>query len=132
MNLTDTASLAALRGRSLADFLARGTVDLKVLLDNSRRSGRMRHYATRLMTVFSAQVAVEVSATWLNDRPLPIMALIVRDASRAEALRRPGFAPGEEGVSSVVELVGSSKLKDIVAETADVVERMCVCLCIRL
>lgn len=126
MNLTDTASLAALRGRSLADFLARGTVDLKVLLDNSRRSGRMRHYATRLMTVFSAQVAVEVSATWLNDRPLPIMALIVRDASRAEALRRPGFAPGEEGVSSVVELVGSSKLKDIVAETADVVERMCI------
>ena len=54
------------------------------------------------------------------------MALIVRDASRAEALRRPGMAAGENGVSSVVELVGSSKLKDIVAETADVVERMCI------
>ncbi len=126
MNLTDSASLAAIRGRSLADFLVRGTVDLKLLLDTSRRTGRMRLYATRLMTVFSAQVAVEVSATWLNDRPVPIMALIVRDASRAEALRRPGLAGGEEGASSVVELVGSSKLKDIVAETADVVERMCI------
>ena len=126
LNLTDSSNLAAVRGRSLADFLVRGMVDLKVLLDNARRAGRMRMYATRLVTVFSAQVAVEVSATWLNDRPNPIMALIVRDASRAEALRRPGMASGEDGVSSVVELVGSSKLKDIVAETADVVERMCI------
>ena len=126
LNLTDSANLAAVRGRSLADFLVRGMVDLKVLLDNARRTGRMRMYATRLVTVFSAQVAVEVSATWLNHRPAPVMALIVRDAIRAEALRRPGMAAGENGVSSVVDLVGSSKLKDIVAETADVVERMCI------
>jgi len=126
LGLTDSSNLASVRGRSLADFLARGMVDLKVLLDNARRAGRMRMYATRLVTVFSAQVAVEVSATWLNDRPNPIMVLIVRDASRAETLRRPGMSAGHEGVSSVVELVGSSKLKDIVAETADVVERMCI------
>ena len=36
------------------------------------------------------------------------------------------LANTEEGGNSVVELVGSSKLKDIVAETADVVERMCI------
>lgn len=126
LNLTDAPSLAAVRGRSLADFLTRGMVDLKVLIDNARRAGRMRLYSTRLVTVFNAQVAAEISATWLNDRPVPILALIVRDASRADALRRPGLAAGDEGVSSVVELVGSSKLKDIVAETADVVERMCI------
>lgn len=126
MGLTDSSNLAALRGRSLADFLGRGMVDLKVLLDNARRTGRMRMYATRLVTEYSAQVAVKISATWLNDRPVPIMGLIVRDASRAETLRRPGFAGEGEGGSSVVELVGSSKLKDIVAETADVVERMCI------
>lgn len=126
LNLTDAPSLASVRGRSMADFLTRGMVDLKVLIDNARRTGRMRLYSTRLVTVFNAQLAVEISATWLNDRPQPILALIVRDASRADALRRPGISAGEEGVSSVVELVGSSKLKDIVAETADVVERMCI------
>jgi transcriptional regulator PpsR len=126
LNLTDTANLAAVRGRSMADFLARGSVDLKVLLDNARRTGRMRLYATRLVTAFAAQVAVEMSAVWLDDRASPTMALILRDASRAEALRRPGFGPGDDGTSSVVELVGSAKLKDIVAETADVVERMCI------
>jgi len=125
LNLTDGSGLAAVRGRSLGDFLLRGVVDLKVLIDNARRTGRMRMYATRLVTQFQAQVPVEISATWINDRPQPLMGLIVRDASRAEALRRSGLA-GEEGASSVVELVGSSKLKDIVAETADVVERMCI------
>jgi len=126
LNMTDATNLAAVRGRSLADFLVRGVVDLKVLIDNSRRSGRMRMYSTRLLTVFSAQLATEISASWLNDQPDPVMVLVVRDASRAEAMRRPSLANTEEGGNSVVELVGSSKLKDIVAETADVVERMCI------
>lgn len=127
LNLTDSPNLAALRGRSMGDFLVRGMVDLKVLTDNARRTGRMRLYATRVQTVFGAQVPVEISAAWLNARAAPVMGLIVRDASRMEALRRPGQVPGgEESGSSVVELVGSSKLKDIVAETADVVERMCI------
>ena len=124
LNLSDSANFSAVRGRSMSEFFQRGMVDLKVLIENARRTGRMRMYATRLLTTFSAQVPVEVSATWLNDRPQPMMGLIIRDASRIEAMRRPGLVPGEEAASSVVELVGSSKLKDIVAETADVVERM--------
>jgi DNA-binding NtrC family response regulator len=41
-------------------------------------------------------------------------------------LRKPGFTAGEDGMRSVMELVGSSTLKDIVAETTDVVEKMCI------
>jgi transcriptional regulator PpsR len=84
----------------------------------------VRLYATRLTTDFMGQIAVEISATWLNDRPNPILVLVVRDASRAETLRRPIGQP-DDGVSNVMELVGSS-LKDIVAETTDVVEKMCI------
>jgi transcriptional regulator PpsR len=126
LNLTDTANIAAVRGRSLTDFLARGAVDLRVLLDNVKRTGQLRLYATRLTTDFMGQIAVEISATWLNDRPNPILALVVRDASRAETLRRPAFGQPDEGVRNVMELVGSSTLKDIVAETTDVIEKMCI------
>jgi transcriptional regulator PpsR len=126
LNLTDTANMAAIRGRSLTDFLARGAVDLRVLLDNVKRTGQMRLYATRLTTDFMGQIAVEISATWLNDRPNPIMVLVVRDASRAETLRRPAFGQPDDGVRNVMELVGSSTLKDIVAETTDVIEKMCI------
>ena len=126
LNMTDASNLAAVKGRSLADFMVRGAVDLKVLIENARRSGRMRMYSTKLMTTYQAQLSTEISASWLNDRPNPTMVLVVRDSSRADALRKPGFGASDEGGNSVVELVGSSKLKDIVAETAEMVERMCI------
>ncbi len=126
LNLTDSANVAALRGKSLADYLARGAVDMRVLLDNVKRTGQLRLYATRLTTDFSGQIAVELSASWLNDRPNPILALVVRDVSRSDTLRRPAGVPNEEGMRNVMELVGSSTLKDIVAETTDVIEKMCI------
>jgi transcriptional regulator PpsR len=126
LNLTDSANFAAVRGRSLGDFLARGGVDLRVILENVKRTGQLRMYSTRLTTDFSGQIAVEISASWLNDRPEPILALVVRDASRAEVLRRPGSSQQEDSSRSVMELVGSSSLKDIVAETTDVIEKMCI------
>ncbi|WP_232622834.1 transcriptional regulator PpsR [Pseudorhodobacter sp. MZDSW-24AT] len=126
LNLTDSANTAAVRGRSLADFFARGAVDLRVLMDNVKRTGQLRLYATRLTTDFSGQTAVELSASWLNNRPNPVLALVVRDVSRADTLRRPAGPPNEEGMRNVMELVGSSTLKDIVAETTDVIEKMCI------
>lgn len=126
LNLTDASGIAAVRGRSIADYLVRGQVDLRVLLDNVKRTGQLRLYATRLTTDFSGQIAVELSASWLNDRPNPVLVLVVRDASRADALRRAGGAIPDEGARSVMELVGSSTLKDIVAETTDVIEKMCI------
>lgn len=126
LNLTDASGIAAVRGRSIADFLVRGQVDLRVLLDNVKRTGQLRLYATRLTTDFSGQIAVELSASWLNDRPNPILVMVVRDASRADALRRAGPGMPDEGSRSVMELVGSSTLKDIVAETTDVIEKMCI------
>jgi len=126
LKLTDSTSLNAVRGRSLADFLARGLVDMRVLLDNTRRSRQLRMYATKVTTVFDGQVSVEISATYLNDRPKPGFVIVLRDASRADLMRRPGFNTGEDGIRSVMELVGSSTLKDIVGETTDVVEKMCI------
>ncbi|MFN3643692.1 MAG: transcriptional regulator PpsR [Gemmobacter sp.] len=126
LNITDASNLAAVRGRSLSEFLARGAVDLRVLLDNAKRVGRMKMYATRVLTAFAGEVPVEVSASYLNDRPNPGLAIVMRDVSRADTLRRPGFASAEDGGRSLAELVGSSTLKDIVAETTDVVEKLCI------
>jgi transcriptional regulator PpsR len=126
LKLTDSTHLANVRGRSLADFLARGSVDLRVILDNAKRSRQLRLYATKILSEFNGQIAVEISATYLNDRLKPGFGLVLRDSSRAELQRRPGFGGSENGMRGVMELVGSSTLKDIVAETTDVVEKMCI------
>lgn len=126
LKLTDSTHLANVRGRSMADFLARGSVDLRVILENARRARQLRLYATKILNEFNGQIPVEVSTTHFADRPKPGFGMVIRDASRAELLRRPGFGGGDEGMRGVMELVGSSTLKDIVAETTDVVEKMCI------
>ncbi|MEM9031856.1 MAG: transcriptional regulator PpsR [Pseudomonadota bacterium] len=126
LNLADAAHVTLVRGRPLADFLARGSIDSKVLIDNAARSGRMAMYATKLVSEFGSETAVEVSATYLNDREHPALVFVIRDTSRVEALRRPGVGVTDEGIRNVMELVGSATLKDIVSETTDVVERMCI------
>ncbi|MBK5928706.1 transcriptional regulator PpsR [Rhodobaculum claviforme] len=126
LNLADAAHASTVKGRSLADFLVRGSVDLKVMLENTTRAGQLRMYATRLRSAVGSEVAVEVSATWLDDAAFPAIVFVLRDASRAEAMRTPGATMSDDAVRSVMELVGSATLKDIVAETTDVVEKMCI------
>lgn len=128
MKLTEAASMSAIKQRSLADFLARGSVDLKVLVDNSVRVGQMRMFATQMQSEFGGQVPVEMSVTYLRDHTHPALVFMIRDTSRTSAMRptrQPGASPADN-VDSVMELVGSATLKDIVAETTDVVERMCI------
>lgn len=126
LNLTDSGSIAMVQGRSFADFLSRGAIDLRVLLDNVKRVGHLRHYPTRLNTDFSGQVSVEVSATLFQDRASPAIGLVIRDSNLADATRiLPGPA-GNEGLRNVMQMVGYSTLRDIVAETTEIIEKMCI------
>ena len=126
LNLTDSPSQAAVTGRSLGDFMTRGEVDLRALLDNVKRVGRLRHYATKLNTDFGGQVSVQMSATYFQDRSSGVIALVVRDATATEGLRWPAAAAGNEGLRNVMQLVGYSALKEIVAKTTDIIEKMCI------
>ena len=125
LNLTDISSMNDLRGVSVAEYLGRGTVDLKVLVENAQRAGQLRLYATKLKTGFEAQIAVEISATWLDDRIDPVLALVIRNASNT-ATHRAESAPPDADMRGVMELVGSSTLKDIVSDTTNVIEKICI------
>ncbi|WP_299658017.1 transcriptional regulator PpsR [uncultured Tateyamaria sp.] len=130
LDMVGTTHLSDVVGQSLAEYLARGQIDLGVLLENAARSGQMRVYATRLVNDLGARVPVEVSATALEDAKNPAVALIIRDVSRMEAVRKAesGNTGGNmpEPGRNVMDLVGSASLKEIVAETTDVVEKMCI------
>ncbi len=133
LGLCDVARMSDVKGKSLADFLARGSVDLKVLIDNSARAGKMRIYATKLEGAFGSQLSVEMSATHLTGAAgSSSFAFTLRDTSRLEVVREPS-APtpnpslvSDDAMRNVMDLVGSAPLKDIVAATADVVEKMCI------
>lgn len=83
-------------------------------------------YATKIKTDFGTQLPVEISATWLDDQFEPVMALVFRNATNASTVRVDQSAAPDSNMSNIVELVGSSTLKDIVSETTDVIEKICI------
>jgi transcriptional regulator PpsR len=136
LSLTDAGQLSDVKGKSLGDFLSRGSVDLKVLTDNAARHGKMRLYSTRLEGSFGSQLSVEISATHMTGASGQGFAFVLRDTSRLEVIREPGAAVpaapvgaapiSDDAMRNVMDLVGSAPLKDIVSATTDVVEKMCI------
>lgn len=130
LDLVGAAHLSDIVGVSLSEFLARGQIDMGVLLDNAAKSGQMRVYSTRMVNDLGARVPVEVSATHLEDDENPCVALIIRDVSRLEAVRKTEGKSNDTNLPdpgrNVMDLVGSASLKEIVMETTDVVEKMCI------
>lgn len=126
LDMVDAAHLVDVKGRSLGDFLGRGQIDMSVLIENARRAGQMRLYSTKILNEYGAKTAVEMSVTWLNDRAEPELGFVIRDASSVDAMRTPAVQGTEDSARSVMELVGSATLKEIVSETTDVVEKMCI------
>lgn len=121
-----------LRGRGLADFLQRGSVDFKVMTENAARAGRMRMYATKVLGDYGVPRAVEVSVTRLHAGTNTVFAFVMREAGQGDMPRSGVIPMPDDDMQSVAELVGSASLKDIVAETTDVVEKMCIETAVKL
>ena len=123
LNLIGTAHDMTLRGQPLPDLLQRGSVDFKVMADNAAQSGRLRTYATRVAGDYGSPREVEIAVTRFQAGTNAVLSFVMREGGRTE----PGSQQaGDESLNSVKELVGSSTLKDIVAETTNVVEKMCI------
>ncbi|MDG1375867.1 MAG: transcriptional regulator PpsR [Yoonia sp.] len=126
LKLADVAHAHSIKGRTLADFLSRGSIDLNVMLDSAKRTGAMRLYATKIKSELGVDRSIEISTTRLKAGNDPVYALIIRDASRIEAVRPASSQVTDVDMQSVIEYIGSQSLKDIVAKTTDVVEKMCI------
>lgn len=127
LSLSDSSHGTGVKGRMLSDYLVRGAIDLKVLLENTARTGRMRLYATKVTGPYGSIRPVELSATYLADATRPGYAFVMRDADMSDktrAMRDTGQS--SDNRKSVVDLVGSTTLKEIVADTTDVIEKLCI------
>ena len=119
-------SLAQLQGQHLERWLARGSVDWGVLQTNVRQLGQVRGFATDLQTFSGLNLAVEITALTLSE-PHANWLLFVHDTDRRRALPSPAKAAGmADSVAQLSQLVGRMPMKDIVGETNDMIERMCI------
>ena len=110
-------------GESLERWLGRSGVDLGVLLANLRESGELRQFATRLRGDLGGSAEVEISATRLGAPEDPAFGFALRRRRAAEG-RSPRALT--RSVEQLTELVGRVSLKELVRETTDVIERLCI------
>lgn len=126
LNFTDVTHPQNLKGRSMVEFFSRGSIDLNVMIENARRTGSMRLYATKVLSEHGGERAVEISTTQLKAGKASVFAMIIRDSRRVETVRTPMQQITEVDMRSVIELIGGHSLKDIVAQSTDVIEKMCI------
>lgn len=126
LDLADVGLNSDVKGRSLAEFLSRGSVDLKVLIDGTLQGGRLKLYATNLKGAYGTKVPIEISATHLTGTSDRGFGFVIRDASRSDIVRDQASPIGENATRNVVDLIGTTPLKEIIASTADVVEKLCI------
>lgn len=126
LDLCDVASAADVENRPLSDFLSRGSIDQKMLIEGGMKSGQLRSYNTKVVTNYRSTLPVNVSATLLSDnkqRGFGFIIRIMRSVEAVPATDPPSVLASNQNVS---KLVGASPLKEIVAGTADVIERICI------
>lgn len=114
------------RGETLDRWLGRTGVDLSVLISNLRQRGAVRLFASTLRGEYGALTDVEVSATMVPHGDRPFLGFTIRDVGRrlSVELRHKRELPRSMG--QLTELVGRVPLKDIVGETTDLIEQMCI------
>ncbi len=125
MALLGLTAYSQVVGQNLERWLLRGAVDWGVLNTSLRQQLPVRNFATEVRTLSGMTLPVEVSAVALA-RPEPMYAFFVRDMDR----RLQGGASAAQSqahpFADLSQLVGRRPIKDIVGETVDTIERMCI------
>lgn len=124
LDLARAVSLERVRGRGLDNWLGGSSVDVQVLMANLREHGLVRRFSTVVRDELGGVEPVEVSASVAPGRDGPVYAFAIRESGRgaeaAPAAALPYAAP------QFTDLVGRVPLKDLVRDTADIIERMCI------
>ena len=114
------------RGEMLDRWLGRTGVELSVLLSNLRQHGSVGLFTTTLRGEVGAVHEVEISATQLASTQPPTLAFAVRDIGRRLAGDDRSAPKLARSATELTELVGRVPMKDIVSETSDLIEQLCI------
>lgn len=125
--LIELVSLDALKGARLDSWLGRPGVEAQLLVSNLREHGSLRDFSTILRGEFGSIEQVEVTGVAAGGAgDSQCFGLVIRPVRRRPAA--PVSAPGEgfRSVEQLTELVGRVSLKELVRESTDLVEKLCI------
>ena len=126
LELTQLASEALVRGEPLQKWLGRSGVDMNVLISNLRQRGTVRLFATTLQGEYGSTAEVEISAVSVPSEEQPCLSFTIRDIGRRLTNEPLTSRDLPRSAGQMTELVGRVPLRDIVRETTDLIEELCI------
>jgi transcriptional regulator PpsR len=125
VELVQKANENQVLGESIETWLGRPGVDMNIMLSNLREHGSLRDFATVVQGDYGMPQEALVTAVSVVDGTQPCIAFTIRPVTaQAAAVARTPALP--RSIEQLRNLVGRMPLKDLVRESVDLIERMCI------
>jgi transcriptional regulator PpsR len=126
LELVHLTAESQVRSESLGRWLGRTGVELNVLITTLRQRGSIRLFPTSLRDDHGSVTDIEISATLTHETEGTLLGFMIRDVSRRPSVLTKGDKELPRSASQLAELVGRVPMKDIVGETSDLIEQLCI------
>jgi transcriptional regulator PpsR len=126
LDLVQLASEEQARNESLERWLGRPGVDFNLLTAQLREHGSLRLFATQVRGEFGSTSDVEICAVSVTDAEEPCFGFTIRDVGQRVTFDRQVSRDKPRSVAQLTELVGRVPLKDLVRESTDMIEKLCI------
>ncbi|MEM9878703.1 MAG: transcriptional regulator PpsR [Pseudomonadota bacterium] len=126
VSLLGLSSPKEAEGRPIDSWFDRPNVDCSVLIANIREHGKVRRFATVLRTSYDQVENVEIAAVQTAHRGETVYGFIIRSMSAALAASNTDGKALSQSDEQVASLVGHMPLKDIVRQTTELIEKLCI------
>ena len=126
LDLVQASSEDHVRGELLDRWVGRPGVDVDVLFANLRAHGAVRHFSTLLRGEFGANEDVEIAGVDVPGGARPCFGFSIRSTGWRVGREKLGGRELPRTVEQFADLVGRVPLKNLVRETTDLIERLCI------
>ena len=126
LELIQLASEEQARGVSLERWLGRQGVDIGLMVNQLNISGEIRNFHTIVRGNFGAVEDVEVSAVAVREGETPCFGFNLHQLPRQKAGSHKQDQSLLRSVDEFTKLVGKVPLKELVRESTDIIERLCI------
>jgi transcriptional regulator PpsR len=132
VDLAQLSSDEQVVGTSIDRWLGRTMVDANVLLANLRQHEAVKRFATSLRGEYGLATEVEISASQFTENERPLLGFFIRDIGRRVSTEDPNAVRLPKSVEQVTQQVGRMPLKELVRESTDIIEKLCIEAALRL
>jgi transcriptional regulator PpsR len=132
LDLAQLVTESQARGENISRWLGRSDVDTNIVFSNLRQHGSMRRFASVMRGEFGGQEDIELSGVAVMNGEPSCFGLVMRKAPSALTLSSGNIRVTPGSVDQLKELIGRMSLRDLVRETTDIIEQMCISAALEL